>query len=285
MRKSPTSALFELFGAENDDTRTNLLKTSDNAYIIDDGMLLHRVRWTRNESLQAILNKYVSYLKKNFWNDIIVLFDGSSFNFSSTKSAERSRRSNGTSSAGIVFIQNTIITVQQDKLLGNINNKTRFIKYLTQSLQENNIIVKQAEDDVDCLIVHTALGISCHFSVIVSKDTDVLVLTIALTPINKMLYFLKIWKQENDSTVHSSKNFDEYPFCKKHILFLQTGCFEEKSSKNCTCKKAGLSCSNACGHCQTGNCVNSERMKIIDDSEDDSDSEVENEDFTPKDEE
>lgn len=199
MRKTAKAKLFDLFASENKDTIT----LSECLFVIDGGMLLHRVRWSQNESLQEIMNKYISYVKNNFGNDVIIAFDGYDFNTSSTKSAERLQRSTSASSTDILFTEIMAITVQQDKFFGNINNKTRFIKYLTQSLQKNNIIVKQAEDDADLLIVNTALEVSCQQAVIVSEDTDVLVLTIALTPSNKTLYYLKLGKQGNENTLYS----------------------------------------------------------------------------------
>lgn len=235
MRKTPKAALFDLFVTENND----IIKHSEGVFVIDGGMLLHRVRWSQNESLQEIIRKYISYLKKNFGSDVIIVFDGYTLNTSSTKSAERLRRSNKATSTDILFTENMAITVQQDKFFGNINNKTRFIKYLSESLKKNNFIVKQAEDDADLLIVKTALGVSCQRATIVSEDTDVLVLTIALTPSDKTIYFLKLGKQGKENTVYTSKSFDTNPFCKENILFLHaftgcdtTSCFYNKGKKS-----------------------------------------------------
>lgn len=105
-------------------------------------------------------------------------------------------------------MENMSITVQQQKFFGNMNNKRRFITFLTKALQNNNIIVKQAEDDADVLIVKSALSISCQRAVIVSEDTDVLVLFIALSVSNEQVYFLKLGKDNEENIVYSSKNFD-----------------------------------------------------------------------------
>uniref|UniRef100_A0A6P7GZZ5 Uncharacterized protein LOC114345123 n=1 Tax=Diabrotica virgifera virgifera TaxID=50390 RepID=A0A6P7GZZ5_DIAVI len=191
MRKTAKSSIFDLFKILKND-----IDIAESAFVIDGGMLLHRVRWCQNDVLQDILNKYICYLKNHFGSDITVVFDGYCSNSSSSKSAERLRRSNKVCSTDILFTENMPITVQQDKFFGNINNKARFIKFLTQALQNNNIIVKQAKDDADLLIVKTALAILCHRVVIVSEDTDVLVLTIALTPSNREVFFLKLGKQK-----------------------------------------------------------------------------------------
>lgn len=53
---------------------------------------------------------------------------------------------------------------------------------------------------------------------------------------------------------------------------------ECKSNSNCSCRKAGLFCSAACGHCQTGSCTNYKNVAISEESEDeDSDVELEGE--------
>lgn len=58
----------------------------------------------------------------------------------------------------------------------------------------------------------------------------------------------------------------------------KTGC-----KKNCGCRKAGLPCSPACGHCQTGNCTNFEQNSIDihngEDNEDLNDDQTTNDDI------
>lgn len=44
----------------------------------------------------------------------------------------------------------------------------------------------------------------------------------------------------------------------------KTGC-----KKSCSCRKSGLSCSAACGHCQTGNCSNYKKEDDIHSDEED----------------
>lgn len=45
----------------------------------------------------------------------------------------------------------------------------------------------------------------------------------------------------------------------------KTGC-----KKACSCRKSGLTCSAACGHCQNGNCTNYKKeADILSDEEDD----------------
>ena len=57
MRKTPKSKIFDLFQNETNDMYPN-----ECVFVIDGGMLLHRVRWSQNNLLQDILNKYTVYL-------------------------------------------------------------------------------------------------------------------------------------------------------------------------------------------------------------------------------
>ena len=101
-------------------------------------------------------------------------------------------------------------------------------------LLKNNLIDKQADDDADLLIVETALGVWCKQAVIISGDTDDLVLIVALTPKNETHYFLKLGKQGKDNKVYLSNSFNNYPFCKEYIWFLHayTGCNTTSSYLN-----------------------------------------------------
>lgn len=84
MRKSPKSVLYSLFQSID----INLSKDTS-LYIIDGGMLLYRVKWSTNSTYEKIFQDYISYLRRNFGNNIIVVFD--SYDGESTKSVERSR--------------------------------------------------------------------------------------------------------------------------------------------------------------------------------------------------
>ena len=113
-------------------------------------MLLHLVGWPGID-YKSVFESYISYIQTNFRsNDVIVVFDGYDTNSS----------------------------IQQ-KFLSNENNKIRFFKHLTEYLTRANILVKQAVDDADFLIVSTDLDTySYKIPVIIANDTDILVLLI-----------------------------------------------------------------------------------------------------------
>lgn len=244
MRKNKKSGLYKIFSQSD----VSLNDQSDMVYVIDGGMLLHRIPWKINEKFRIILARYVVYLRRNFGSDIIVVFDG--YNNKSTKTSERNRRSSSRTSTEIIFEEDMNLTIAQDKFLSNINNKERFIVKLTEKLMESDIIVHKAPDDADVLIVQTAIAQSRKNVTIVSEDIDVLVLLTTLCSCNKEIYFLKLGKGSTEREVYSCKSFlSEIPSCKEIILFIHafTGCdttsaFFNKSklkfAKMCESKKA-----------------------------------------------
>ena len=183
-RKTDKSKLFDLFTTYDD-----ILEQDDCVYIIDGGMLLHRVQWKKNDKFNDIFKSYVSYIKSHFKTDVIVVFDGYTYNSTSTKAVKRTRRSNKNSSPNIYFDEEMAVTVSQESFLSNQCNKTCFIEYLTTFLKKEKILVKQAPDDADLLIARTAIEQHCKTPVIIAEDVDVLVLLISLSPPAKKFIF------------------------------------------------------------------------------------------------
>ena len=118
------------------------------------------------------------------------------------------------------------IQTHQQQFLANANNKARFISMLTDKLEAANILVQQASNDADVLIIETALkNLSTCETVVVGEDIDLLLL-IARTPSNKVIYFLKPGKSQMETKIYSSQSIIAMPKCQDHILFLHavTGC-------------------------------------------------------------
>ncbi|GFY63434.1 uncharacterized protein TNIN_241291 [Trichonephila inaurata madagascariensis] len=100
---------------------------------------------------------------------------------------------------------------------------------LIGKLDSVDITTKQARDDADVLIVETAIEESEHHrtAVIVGEDIDLLVILIGRTQTHQEeVFFKKVGKGNVKTQIYSSKSFDKYPHCKKHIFFLHTfsGC-------------------------------------------------------------
>jgi hypothetical protein len=95
-------------------------------------------------------------------------------------------------------------------------------------LTTENIAVKQAQNDADVLIIETAIEQlnATNTTVVVGEDINLLVLLTARTPIDKIIYFLKPGKAQQQTEIYSSKSLFAYPKCQNHILFLHaiTGC-------------------------------------------------------------
>ncbi|KAG8184406.1 hypothetical protein JTE90_004578 [Oedothorax gibbosus] len=113
----------------------------------------------------------------------------------------------------------------KDKLLSNERNKPRFILLLQKQFEKAQIITKQATEDVDVLIVQTAISLSSeHDSVVViGEDIDLLVLVTALAPEN--VYFWKSGRGNKADALYSKKSFN-YKDIAENIFFLHAigGC-------------------------------------------------------------
>ena len=210
MRKTTKSTLFEIFEAEEID-----LQVDECVFIIDGGMLLHRVLWHQNYSFQSVVQSYVAYVNKHFGSDVIVVFDGYNENCNSTKALERQRRSYKNICNEIFFDLNMNIPTTQQKFLSNLKNKKRLIEYLKVAFEEKNVVVKQAEDDADILIVRTCLEQVHKISVIVSDDIDVLVLFTALSSGSTTHYFMKLHKGKQHKKFFLPKVKKNIPFAEK----------------------------------------------------------------------
>lgn len=130
------------------------------------------------------------------------------------------------------------LNISQDRFLSNSKNKDRFIKMLMHTLKSVNIFCSQCKGDADRKIVRSAIKMNDIFiqsnqkkkkCVVVSEDTDVLLLLNALTPKDKIVYFLKPLRGKISEKVFSSQNILQniekgktvrYPNATNHILFL-----------------------------------------------------------------
>ncbi|GBL84633.1 hypothetical protein AVEN_191093-1 [Araneus ventricosus] len=75
---------------------------------------------------------------------------------------EQLRRCSKAASTEILFDENIIATLSQEKFLTNTKNKSSLIGLLTVKFKAVGIPVKQAENDADSLIAETTLMIFKH---------------------------------------------------------------------------------------------------------------------------
>ena len=121
-----------------------------------------------------------------------------------------------------------IVPKNKQQFIANTHNKSRFISMLCEKLTTANIVVKQAGNDADVLIIETAIEQfnATNTTIVVGEDVDLLILLTARTPFDKTVYFFKPGKAHEQSKIYSSKSLSAYPKCQNHILFLHaiTGC-------------------------------------------------------------
>ncbi|CAG4943948.1 unnamed protein product [Parnassius apollo] len=153
MRKTQKSAIYDCF-------QTVILDIDNinSTFIIDGGFLLHRVVWDHEETFHNILDKYVQYVRRHFGHRVTVLFDGYTDCKKNIKAAEQRRRATTTSSSSdVIFDEIMTVPTSKQKFLANTHNKSRFILMLKEKFTTENILVKQAENDADVLIIETAI--------------------------------------------------------------------------------------------------------------------------------
>ena len=75
------------------------------------------------------------------------------------------------------------------------------------------------------------------------------------------------WKVEGDKLVPVMT--DKRPAPDALIQMIHCNCSEGCNTLRCTCRRHGLECTSACGHCQDGNCDNMKNGPVIDDEDED----------------
>lgn len=222
MRKTTKSSLYDVFTPL--EININLLEST---VVLDGGFLLHRVKWNEATNYAGIYNMYITYIRKHFGNRCTIVFDGYEDASNRTKTAEQSRRARLKHAVDVRVGDNLPVTLQQDQFLSNTKNKARLIASLVPKLRQNGYEVFQSDGDADVLIVQTAIEKISHFQnvVVVGEDVDLLVLLVALTPLEKEIHLYKPGKSTVGPKVFSSKQ-PEVPFLQQSILFLHafTGC-------------------------------------------------------------
>lgn len=171
--------------------------------VIDGGFMVHKIVWHRQEIFSQILDKHVEYVQKNYSSNTSVVFDGYPEDSSakSTKTAERCRRSKSLLHPEIIFEENMPATVTQSKFLANKENKA----LLRERFESAGSKTKQAKEDAGVLIVNTAIEYSENSPsvIIVSEDSDLLVILTASSNSKKNIYFLKPGKGKVPNKTYS----------------------------------------------------------------------------------
>lgn len=256
IRKNVKSQLFDFF------TATDTLPDPDNLlHVIDGGFFLHKVIWHKNDTVEVIINKYLSYVRNHYAENSCIVFDGyvdddadnENSTAASTKAMERLRRKTSTNFPSFRLEPHTIIPVAQEKFLSNDQNKIQLINQLSAALKFEGYVVKQADEDADSLIINTAIEISDKSKsqniatevveynktvVVVGQDIDLLVLLNQLNSEEAPIFFLKVGSGNVGDCIYSSNSFKSENY-RSIVAFLHcfSGCdtisgFAGKGKKN-----------------------------------------------------
>lgn len=210
-------------------------------HVIDGGFLLHRVVWQQNQSFASICTSYITYVRKHYGSNSVIVFDGYSVNTGNTKQAEQQRRGLTHTCADVHFDENMTATVAQEKFLANSKNKERLITMLAEKMTNEGYMTKQAVDDADSLIIQTAIEMSsAHHVTVIGEDVDLLILLVALAPVGRNIHFVKPGKGNVERKTFSSRDLQVTTGLKSTILFLHafggcdtTSCFFRKGKLKC----------------------------------------------------
>ena len=133
--------------------------------------------WPSGEKFDAICSRHVKYVADKYRSPVIV-YDGYQ-NGQSTKDNTHSRRTKSGMAAEVRFTGDMICSIKKDVFLSNKTNKQRFITLLSShfQMQQNNIVVINAEADADVLVVQKAIeSAASNDTVLVGDNTDLLIL-------------------------------------------------------------------------------------------------------------
>ncbi|KYN14791.1 hypothetical protein ALC57_12999 [Trachymyrmex cornetzi] len=162
LRKNTKSDLYDEF------VSIETLPVSDSIiHVIDGGFLLHKVIWQKNDTIEEIVKKYINYVRSHYAVNSYIVFDGypevnktatttlaaSASTSIGTKQSERSRRNKSANVPTFEYQDISKIPFSQDKFLSNVNNKKNLIKTISDKLQSERFLCKQAPEDADVLIV------------------------------------------------------------------------------------------------------------------------------------
>ena len=125
------------------------------SYVLDGGALLHRVRWFKGMTFNAVAAAYSNYIRKHYAGKITVVFDG--YEDEGTKSHEHLRRNSIPQSCMVDIHKDNPVPFTQDRFLSNTENKANFVKFLSNHLKQTGFDSVDCPGDADSTIVKTGL--------------------------------------------------------------------------------------------------------------------------------
>ena len=160
------------------DVPVNTSNITISSFVIVGGWLLHKVKWQQGLTYGEIVQQYVSFIRRHYVGNIVIVFDGY-LNGPSTKDHEHDIRS-VKCAPDVTLADNLLAFSNQPAFLSNERNKKAFVDNLMGEFSRHGYGATQASQDADTLIVSTALQIakSAVPVSVVATDTDILALLI-----------------------------------------------------------------------------------------------------------
>ena len=115
-------------------------------------------------------------MTQKYGANAVIVFDGYA-DEPTTKDATHLRRTGGYSSVTVHFTGSMVIQSKKENLLGNDQNKQRFIQFLSNKLEQVRCVTFYSTHDADVLIARIAVASArIRDTVLIGDDTDLLVL-------------------------------------------------------------------------------------------------------------
>ena len=123
-------------------------------YVLDEGALLHKVKWPSRSTFETIISVYEKYVGAKYGSSSIVSdgYDDGPY----IKDHEHKRRI-GRISTNVAVTLNNKPTCDQETFLKNSKNKSQFISLLAEALKKEGHDISQSIGDADTQIVAAAL--------------------------------------------------------------------------------------------------------------------------------
>ena len=192
-------------------------------YGIDGGALLHRVRWIIGMTFKDLAKLYVKYTRQHY-RSATTLFDG--HNTILTNCDEHARRARARCQDVEIHESNTCPS-SQEKILSKVNNKIKFICFISQLVADDAQNVINCDSDADTKIVQASINTSMKSTktaVVVADNTDIAIMLLYHWKdqmCDFLFYTAQLQKAWSLSAVSQKINY-----CKDHLLFVHawSGC-------------------------------------------------------------
>ena len=133
-------------------------------YVLDGGSLVNRIPWQRGTTYNDICRQYTNYVTRRYGHTIIV-FDGYQEELYTKYGAHERHTGGRAGPTSLDFTRDIVMKSKKEDLLSTKDNKQRFIRMLSQSLEHVGCETRHAKGDADVLVVETTVQSDLHYLV------------------------------------------------------------------------------------------------------------------------